>query len=79
MVLGALSLLSMMSVGVFLPTFEGIPCVQGMGRNDRDRDRYGTILCVTNVCLLSHQRPIVRCLVKLGAHTNLSWVRSVRV
>ena len=79
MVLGALSLLSMMSGGVFFPTSEGIPCVQGMERNHRDRGRRCTILCVTNVCLLSHRRPIVRYLVELGAYTNLNWARSVRV
>ena len=65
--------------GVFFPVSEGIPCVQGMGRNHRDRDRRCTILCVTNVCLLPHRGPIVRCLVRLGTHTNLNWARSVRV
>ena len=69
----------MMGEGGFFPTSEGIPCVQGMGRNHRDRDRRCAILCVTNVCFLPHRRLIVRYLVRLGAHTNLSWARSVRV
>ena len=71
--LGSLSLLPMMSWGgVFFPTTEGMPCVQGMGRNHRDRSGRYTILCVTNVCLLPHRRPMVRHLGRLGAHINLS-------
>ena len=58
---------------VFFPISEDIPCVQGMGRNHRDRERRCTILCVTNVYLLPHRKPMVRYLVRLGAHPNLSW------
>ena len=50
-----------------------------MGQNPRGRDRCCTILRVTNVCLLPHRNPMVRHLVRLGAHTNLSWSWSVRI
>ena len=77
--LGSLSLLPMISGGVFFPTSKGMPCVQEMGRNHRDSNRRDTILRETYVCILPNRRPMVRYLVRLGAHTNLSWVRSVRV
>lgn len=70
--LGALSHLLMMSGGNFFLQSKG------MEWNHRDRDRRCTTLCVTNVSLLSHQVPMVRHLVRLGAHTNLSWTRSVK-
>ena len=37
------------------------------------------ILCVTNVCLLFHRRPMIWYLVKLGAHLNQSRAQRVRV
>ena len=48
-------------------------------RNYRGRSSRGTISCVTNGCQLRGRSPKVRCLTRLGAHTNLDWVRRVCV
>ena len=50
-----------------------------MVRNHRGRSSRDTILCVTNGCQLRGRSPKVRCLTRLGAHTNLDWVRRVCV
>ena len=65
--------------GVFFPVWEGILCVQKTVRNYRGRSSRGTILCVTNGCQLRGRTPKVRCLTRLGAYTNLDWVRRVCV
>ena len=44
-----------------------------MGLNYRGSFSRGTILCVTNGCQLQSRGPNVRCLSRLGAHTNLDW------
>ena len=54
-------------------------CVQKMVRNHRGRSSRGTISCVTNGCQLRGRSPKVRCLTRLGAHTNLDWARRVCV
>ena len=69
----------MMSGGVFFPVEEGILCVQKKVRNHRGRSSRGTISCVTNGCQLRGRSPKVRCLTRLGAHTNLDWARRVCV
>ena len=48
-------------------------------RNHRGRSSRGTISCVTNGCQLRSRSPKVRCLSKLGAHTNLDWARRMCV
>ena len=50
-----------------------------MVRNCRGRSSRGKISCVTNGCQLRGRSPKVRCLTRLGAHTNLDWVRRVCV
>ena len=50
-----------------------------MGRNYRGSFSRGTILFVTNGCQLRSRGPKVRCLSRLGAHTNLDWARKVCV
>ena len=50
-----------------------------MVRNHRGRSSRGTISCVTNGWRLHGRSPKVRCLSKLGAHTNLDWARRVCV
>ena len=50
-----------------------------MVRNHRGRSGRGTISCVTNGWRLHGRSPKVRCLSKLGAHTNLDWARRVCV
>ena len=50
-----------------------------MVRNYRGRSSHGTILCVTDGCQLRGRSPKVRCLARLGAHTNLDWARRVCV
>ena len=50
-----------------------------MGRNYRGSFSRGTILCVTNGYQLRSRGPKVRCLLRLGAHTNLDWARRVCV
>ena len=64
---------------VFFPVKEGILCVQKMVRNYRGRSSRGTISCVTNGCQLRGRSPKVRYLTRLGAHTNLDWVRRVYI
>ena len=48
-------------------------------RNHRGRSSHGTISCVTNGWQLRGRSPKVRCLTRLGVHTNLVWVRRVCV
>ena len=50
-----------------------------MVRNYRGRPSRGTILCVTNGYQLLGRNPKVRCLARLGVHTNLDWLRKVCV
>ena len=50
-----------------------------MVRNHRGRSSRGTISCVPNGWQLRGRSPKVRCLTRLGAHTNLDWVRRVCV
>ena len=69
----------MMSGGVFFPVEKGILCIQKMGRHYGGSSSRGTILCGANGCQLRGRGPKVRCLSRLGAHTNLDWVRRVCV
>ena len=48
-----------------------------MRRHYHGSSSRGTILCVTNDCQLRGRGPKVRCLLRLGAHTNLDWARRV--
>ena len=50
-----------------------------MVRNYRGRSSRGMILCVPNGCQLRGRGPKVRCLARLGSHTNLDWARRVCV
>ena len=63
----------------YLLDHSGDNCVQKMVRNHRSRSSRGTISCVTNDWELRGRSPKVRCLTRLGAHTNLDWVRRVCV
>ena len=50
-----------------------------MVRNYRGRSSRGTVLCVTYGCQLRGRGLKVRCLARLGAHTNLDWAWRVCV
>ena len=65
--------------GVIFPVYKGILCVQKMGQNYRGSSSRGTILCMTNGCQLRGRGLKIRCLLGLGAHTNLDWARRVYV
>ena len=79
LVLGALSSWPVMSGEGLLPCLGRHFLRPENGGNHRGRSSRGTISCVTNSCQLRRRSPKVRCLSKLGAHTNLDWARRVCV